>query len=68
MSWAPTLLDSELTKLPRQPWLWVSMASDGGDAGSGNVNVAFVQDMHKPEVLGVAGLQRSLFEVSRGSL
>ena len=47
VSWAPTLLDSELIELPGQPWLWVSMAWEGAGAGSGNVEVAFVQDMHR---------------------
>ena len=47
VSRAPTLLDSELTELPGQPWLWVSMAWEGAGAGSGNVEVAFIQDMHR---------------------
>ena len=45
VSWAPTLLDSELIELPGQPWLWVSMAWKGACAGSANVELTFIQPL-----------------------
>ena len=54
VSWAPTLLDSELTELPGQALLWVSMAWEGAGAGSANVEVRYKTDVPSVLVCGTA--------------
>ena len=66
VSWAPTLLDSELTELPGAT-LAVGIYGLGGCRCRfwecrGGIRTGHASGYKKPEVLGGAGLRHSLFE------